>query len=461
MSMGYYRLMESSAETTARLPAAPEPSQPNSTWATRVAKVFRFAAHRAGEEQLLQVASSLTLTTVLAIVPLLAIALSLFTAFPVFQDFRIALEDFLATSVMPPAVSENIMDYLNRFASQASRLTVIGGAFLLLTSLMLIMTIDKTFNDLWHVRHQRPLPQRALVYWGVVTLGPVLAGASLWATSIIARESLGLVRDVPHLVGVAVWLIPLLLTGIGFAALFVTVPNRRVYWKDALAGGFGTALVLEAMKTGFAFWVTSFPTYMVIYGTFATLPLFLLWIYLSWLAVLFGATVAASLPLIRLGRWEVNRAPGAGFIDALSVLVLLYEGRGRTPPGYGPNRLATLLHLHHDELNDVMEVLHDFGMVARTQEQRWILACDPAQTSLGLLFDRFVLDRNQPRLRSAPELRGITEAILCRNPPPTLEDLMRERHNSDVTEVAAGSADILRIEAAKKQEKAGPGALSL
>ena len=237
--------------------------------------------------------------------------LSLFTAFPVFQEFRVALEDFLTNSLMPPSVSDNIMEYLNQFARQASRLTAIGGGFLLVTSLLLIMTIDKAFNDIWHVTRQRPLPQRALVYWAVITLGPVVAGASLWATSFVARESLGLVRDVPEIVSVAVSFIPLVLTGLGFAALFVVVPNRDVLWRDALVGGCVTAVALEVMKSAFAYYLTRFPTYTVIYGAFATLPIFLLWIYLSWLAVLLGATLAASAPLIRLGRWEFNRYPGA------------------------------------------------------------------------------------------------------------------------------------------------------
>ena len=191
---------------------------------------------------------------------------------------------------MPPSVSDNIMEYLNQFARQASRLTAIGGAFLLVTSLLLIMTIDKAFNDIWHVTRQRPLPQRALVYWAVITLGPVVAGASLWATSFVARESMGLVRDVPEILSMAVSLIPLMLTGLGFAGLFVVVPNRDVLWRDALVGGFVTAIVLEIMKSAFAYYLTRFPTYTIIYGAFATLPIFLLWIYLSWLAVLLGAT---------------------------------------------------------------------------------------------------------------------------------------------------------------------------
>lgn len=170
--------MEPHAESAAAGQAAP-PEKRRASWFTRMGRVVRFAGQRADEQKLLQVASSLTFTTVLAIVPMLAVVLSLFTAFPVFQEFRVALEDFLANSLMPPSVSDNIMDYLNQFARQATRLTAIGGAFLIVTSLLLIMTIDKTFNDIWQVTRQRPLPQRALVYWAVITLGPVVAGASL------------------------------------------------------------------------------------------------------------------------------------------------------------------------------------------------------------------------------------------------------------------------------------------
>lgn len=422
--------MSHSAEPAPAQPAAAAVSRRRATWVARTGRVFRFAAQRADEEKLLQVASSLTFTTVLGIVPMLAVVLSLFTAFPVFQDFRLALEDFLANSLMPPAVSDNIMDYLNQFAFQASRLTAIGGAFLVVTSLLLIMTIDKSFNDIWHVTRQRPLPQRALVYWAVITLGPVVAGASLWATSFLARESMGLVGDIPELLSLAISFAPLMLTGLGFAALFVVVPNRHVYWRDALVGGFSAAIVLELTKAAFAYYLTRFPTYTVIYGAFATLPIFLLWIYLSWLAVLFGATVAASGPLIRLGRWEINRAPGAPYIDALAVLRSLQAAQGMRPPGRSAASLAKRLHLHHDELNDVLDKLETVGLAARTTEQRWVLACDPRETTLDVVVDNFLLDRRQPRLRDEPGILRAAAAILGSQPSPTLEELTGVAHNT-------------------------------
>ena len=405
---------------------------------------MRFSAERAGEEKLLQVASSLTFTTVLAIVPMLAVVLSLFTAFPVFQEFRVALEDFLTNSLMPPSVSDNIMDYLNQFARQASRLTAIGGVFLLITSLLLIMTIDKAFNDIWHVTRQRPLRQRALVYWAIITLGPVVAGASLWATSFVARESLGLVRDVPEALSVAVSFIPLILTALGFATLFVMVPNREVLWRDALVGGCVTAVVLEIMKSAFAYYLTRFPTYTVIYGAFATLPIFLLWIYLSWLAVLLGAILASSAPLIRLGRWEINRYPGAPFVDAVDALRALRQAQAANPPGLPANLLAAQLRLHQDELNEVLETLAEMGLATRSPEGLWVLTCDARNTSMAPVVDHFLLDRSQPRVRNDPEILRVASAVISQQNTPTLEEVCGEAQNTE-----NGIAPILQLEAKK------------
>lgn len=160
------------------------------------------------------------------------------------------------------------------------------------------------------------------------------------------------------------------------AALFVVVPNRDVLWRDALIGGCVTAIVLEIMKSAFAFYLTRFPTYTVIYGAFATLPIFLLWIYLSWLAVLLGATLASSAPLIRLGRWHINRYPGASFVDALDALRALRRAQLSTPGGVAANLLASELRLHQDELNEVLETLSTMGLATRSPEDNWMLTCD-------------------------------------------------------------------------------------
>ena len=393
------------------------------------AKVLAYASAHAQDKKLTQVASSLTFTTVLALVPMLAVFLSLFTAFPLFSEFRDALENFLVNSLMPPTVSETVMRYLNMFAEQASGLTAIGTVFLLVVSIMLIMAIDTVLNDIWQVEQQRPLPQRILVYWAIISAGPILAGASLWATSFLAQQSAFDVGQVARSLRFALSVIPVVITGLAFSALFVFVPNRHVFWRDALAGGFGTAIVLEIMKSGFAFYITQFPSYTIIYGAFATLPIFLLWIYLSWLVILFGATVAATLPSLRLRRWAEKRKTGAAFIDAVRILRLLRSAQNTPNPGRSTRFLGAHLRLHANELLSVLRALKHLGIVVPTQEKgmdHWVLASDIRETKLSALIDQFLLDRHQPELQEDPFLLKAVAHALSDCPNITLEDVFDE-----------------------------------
>lgn len=372
-----------------------------------IKKIIRYALQRASEKQLTQVAASLTFTTVLAIVPLLAVVLSLFTAFPLFAEFRVALENFLATSLMPPAVSDNIMSYLNEFAAKASGLTAIGSLALIVTSVMLIMTIDETLNNIWQVDQQRPIGRRILVYWAIISLGPVMAGGTLWATSALANESLNHIGDLPAIANITLTVLPIAVTGIGFTALFVGVPNRQVAWKDALVGGIGTAIVLEVMRLGFAYYLTRFPSYTIIYGAFATLPIFLLWIYMSWLAILLGATVAATLPDLRQRRWAMHRYPGTAFVDAIQILEALSNAQQGPQPGLTQTQLCENLQMHHDELNIVLDTLKQLGYAVNTinnKTELWVLSCDLRLARLTPLIDALLIDHDQPSLQKQPKL---------------------------------------------------------
>src|SRR5690625_4825096 len=219
-------------------------------------------------------------------VPLLTVVLSIFTAFPIFQDFQLSLEEFLTSKLMPDAVSDNVMEHLNQFASKAASLTAIGSIFLFVTSVMLISTIDKAFNDIWLVKEQRPLGHRILVYWAIVTLGPLVIGASLWASGSLARTSLGYVQGVPLITSLVLTIVPMLLTAVAFAALFVYVPNCRIRWRDALLGGILTSIVIELLRTGFAFYINRFSYYTLLYCVYNTLPIFMFFIYISFTIVI-------------------------------------------------------------------------------------------------------------------------------------------------------------------------------
>jgi membrane protein len=384
-------------------------------------EALRFTLDFASHRKLTQVAASLTFTTVLAIVPLLAVVLALFTAFPLFARFHQALEAFLSESLLPPSVSNTVMGYLNQFAAQASGLTALGGAFLVVTSILLIMTIDEAFNEIWNVARQRPLRQRLLVYWTIISLGPILVGASLWASSILARESLGYIGSLPEWLGLLLSLVPFVVSVSGFTALFMLVPNCRVLWRDALMGGLGTALVLALMKGAFTWYLTRFPSYTVIYGAFATLPIFLLWIYVSWLVVLMGATVASLMPALRLRRWTLQRRAGEQIADALRILRILGRARNSRPPGRSLTFMARHLRVHPDLLHDILVALRELGYVVPGPEgEHWVLACDPSKTDTGELTDRLLIDRAQPGLTPAIA-RALADTL--NGTPPTLQTL--------------------------------------
>lgn len=264
----------------------------NHTWQTA-----RRVVTATFNDNLLHLAASLAFTTILAIVPLLTVTLSLMTAFPIFSEFESSLQQFLRQQFLPEEFSATVMQYLDEFVSKATSLSAIGGGFLLVTAILVIMSVDDALNDIWHVKKQRHIGQRFLIYWAVLSLGPIVLGASLWASSSVIQQALSLDSEqalVPwH--AIASWL-PFLISWLGCALLFVAVPNCRVGLPPAILGGLITSLLFQLIKWGLGIYLANFPTYTVIYGAFSVLPTFLLWVYLSWLAFLFGAIVAANLP---------------------------------------------------------------------------------------------------------------------------------------------------------------------
>lgn len=396
------------------------------TWWNKTKESAGFIIQRLIQRNLTQVASSLTFTTILAIVPLLAVVLALFTAFPLFNEFRDALQGFLTSNLMPEVVSANIMEYLNLFAEKASSLTAIGSLFLIVTSIMLLSTIDQTFNDIWLVTEKRPIGQRILVYWAVVSLGPILGGASLWASSILAQESMGYIGDLSTLLTFTLSLLPFLITTVAFTALFVYVPNCKVKWLDALAGGLATTIALEILKRGFAFYIAKFPTYTLIYGAFAIVPIFLMWIYLSWLVVLLGASLAAILPNLRSRKWVTNQYAGAKYINAISMLALLWKKRNHTPIGLKLDEISQALKRDSSELSPLLETLKKHDYIVNTmvnEEERWVLACDPATTPLAPLVDTLLIDRAQADNPTAESMVAFINATMA-NPAINLETLL-------------------------------------
>jgi len=254
----------------------------------------RALARRLFEERLTQAAGSLTYTTLLSLVPLLTVALALSTAFPAFDRTMAGLQDWVFANFLPDAGLDVVVEQLNMFTESVGRLTAVGVVGIGVTAVMLMLTIDDVINRIFRVERKRPVVQRVTMYWTVLSLGPLLIGTGLSMTSALVVGSLGRV-NLDDVAQVLLRLMPFVLTWFALALLYFVVPNRRVPLRHALVGGFLAGVIFELAKRGLALYFAHFPTYALVYGTFAALLIFLLWVYISWLIVLAGATLTALL----------------------------------------------------------------------------------------------------------------------------------------------------------------------
>lgn len=355
---------------------------------------LRTLRQRFREDRLGLTAGSLTFTTLIGLVPLMTVMLALFTAFPMFADFQSALEKYLLQSLVPDAIAKPVLASLTQFATKASRLGSVGLAVLLAAALALVFTIDRTLNAIWRVRKPRPLAQRVLVYWAALTLGPLLLGVSLTLTSYAISASRGLVETLPGGVRMLLGGIEFALLAGGLAGLFRFVPNTYVSWTHAWAGGLFVAVGLELAKRALAWYVGLVPTYSVIYGAFATLPIFLLWIYLSWVVVLLGAVVAAYAPSLAMRVARVPDTPGYRFALAVALLRELARVRGAGKMGLSMPQLAGAVHVDPLQVEPVLETLIALDWVAPLDEEgarRHVLLADPQATLAAPLVDTLLL----------------------------------------------------------------------
>lgn len=255
----------------------------------------RLTIQRARKERLPQMAGSLTFTTVLSIVPFLAVSFALFTRFPMFRRLEDVLEEHLLKSMLPADIARTVLKYLNQFAANASGLTVVGSLFLLVTAMAMLLTVENAFNQIWNVKRNRPFLKRLGLYLLMLAVGPPALGVSLWATSYVLGASVGLIASLPPSARFVLNLGPVVLSCVVLASLFYFVPNTRVRRRDAIAAGLMAGVALELGKRGFAAYLIKLPTYKAVYGAFAVFPVFLLWVYFSWLVTLTAALVAANL----------------------------------------------------------------------------------------------------------------------------------------------------------------------
>ncbi|MDN3921622.1 YihY family inner membrane protein [Roseateles violae] len=352
---------------------------------------------RFAEERLGLTAGSLTFTTLISLVPLLTVALALFTAFPIFASFQQALEQYFLKSLIPPNIAKPVLGALTQFAAKANRLGAVGLVVLGFTALALMLTIDRTLNAIWRVTRPRPIAQRVLVYWAALTLGPLLLGASLTLTSYAVSAGQGFVKTMPGGLAALLEGIEIVVLATAVAALFRYVPNTEVRWRHALFGGVFVALAFTAAKSGLAWYVKKVPTYSTLYGAFATVPIFLIWMYLGWVIMLVGAVLAAHAPSLGQGLRRLPDTPGLRLELALDVLRTLLNSKKAGEAGMSSLNLAARLRIDPLQLEPVLDALLDLDWLGRLDEegsQRLVLLRVPEETSAEPLMHALLAQRS-------------------------------------------------------------------
>lgn len=272
------------------------------------------------QDRVLTSAAALTYTTLFAVVPLMTVTFSMLSVIPAFQDAGGMIQDFVFKNFVP-STGNVVQQYLSEFTTQARQLTWIGVVVLAVTAFLMLVTIEKTFNSIWRVRHARRGVSSFLLYWAVLSLGPLLLGAGLAVSTYVTSLSVMSGSDPLNLGPRLLGLTPVLMSIAAFTLLYAAVPNTRVPLRHALLGGIFTATLFELAKSLFGLYVHFFPSYQLIYGAFATFPLFLLWIYLSWIIVLLGAELVCCLSLPK--DWRRDRQPP--LLALLGVLRVLHD----------------------------------------------------------------------------------------------------------------------------------------
>lgn len=386
--------------------------------AARTASAFlRYLWQRVAGDDCLRSAAALTYLSLFALVPLLTVVFAMFAAMPAFSEAGLWIQDFIFRNFVP-ATGAEIQAYLSSFSAQARQLTGVGAAFLMVTALTMLMRIEASFNQIWRVSRNRSPLSSFLLYWAVLSFGPLLVGLAFGISTYVM--SLQFLLEPMNLFGlrrVALAAAPWLLTSCAFTLLFMAVPNCRVPARHALVGGFVAGLCFEIAKLVFAR-VMANASYQVIYGAFAALPLFLLWIWLSWVIVLVGAELVHALS--SFGGRQIGHIPE--LVIALAVLHLLWE---RHREGLAISERELLQHnwllgrysLSRDRWVEVRELLLQARLIRATDGDDYLLARDLYHYTLWDLMNCMaLLPRELNRLAHYPDhwlqrSRGLLEQL--------------------------------------------------
>src|ERR1700737_955995 len=387
--------------------------------ATTATAFALYAVRRFNVDGCFAAAGALSYTTLVSLVPLAVIALGSLSSFPIFAPVRaqllqLALENFV------PSIGEQAAWWFRVFAESATQTTAIGVAGIATTGVLLLVTVESQLNLIWRVTAPRPWVQRLLAYWTLITLGPLLVGISLSPSTYfeIAARQVGFGQEA------MVWLasswlhglaraVPAVLEFVALTLLYCLIPNCTVRWRDGAFGAVIATVTIEILKVGFSIYIGASSFYSTVYGALAIIPIFLLWMYISWMAVLLGAVVAAALPNWRIDQ-RIGSAPAGGVRLGLSLALIAALVRAQKHgEARSTSALAAELGVATTVIDEHLKPLAEAGFAAHRQDGRWVLAWSPDTATLHDLYKalRFPLAGRWDDQVSAPWQRQVAPAM--------------------------------------------------
>lgn len=344
-----------------------------------------FLWHRFLEDRCFESAGALAYATLFALVPLAAVVFGVVAMFPFYESWTETVSRFVFANFVPGA-ADAVAEFLRTSAANARGLPGLGALTLLVTALLTLSNIEDTFNRVWRVTTPRRPLSRVLIYWSTLTLLPLLAVASLVVSSYIASQPLLARAGETREAGMLLRMLPVALELTAFTLAYRLIPNRTVAMRFALAGGVLAMLLFEAAKSGFAMYLGR-ANYQQLYGAVAAIPIFLLWIYVSWVVVLLGASIAASLSAFRYQPRALRLPAGFELYGLLRLLGRFQEAQ-RNGEGLHTEDLRRLEPMLTDDLlMRMLGELHAIRVLQRTEEGAWVLARDLAHLALAELYD--------------------------------------------------------------------------
>lgn len=352
----------------------------------RAIAFFRFLWRRFLDDRLFEAAGALSFTTVFALVPLSMVVFGVLSAFPVFDDWSGQLSDYVFSNFVPSS-ARSVEKYLQEFSANTGQLTAAGLIALVISLLITLTSVEATFNRIWRVKTARPKFSRFLVYWTVLTLGALVAATSLAISTRFFALAVFETGPGRALEGVMLWLAPMTIELIAFAAIFRVVPHRTIKWRHAMAGALLAVLLFELVKWSIGLYMGSFGTYQKIYGPLAFVPIFLLWIYLGWVSILLGASFAASMSAFRYQPTSMRLPNGYELYGLLRLLGRFAEQRHKGR-GLHSDEIQQLEPMLTDALvQELLGELCDIGLLRRAESGEWVLGRDLDDITMAELYE--------------------------------------------------------------------------